>query len=153
MLGTGEFVLKTRNARVYKYCLLALTLTCCPSCTASNGRQAASGQVTIDGQPIEKGSIMFLPLDGKSIKTGGPIVNGRFDISAETGPVAGKHRVLVFWEKDTGKTYVDRDSGDVYPVRKEGLPQIYHSENSPLQVEFSPNVKSYDFQLKSDVGG
>ena len=47
--------------------------------------------------------------------------------------------------------YVDRDSGDVYPVRKEGLPKIYQSEKSPLEVEFSPKVKTYDFQLKSDA--
>lgn len=126
-------------------------LAACVSCSKNTGRQSATGQVTIDGQPIDKGSIMFLPLDGESIKTGGPIVGGKYDIPAEKGPVAGKHRVLCFWEKDTGKTYVDRDSGDVYPVRKEGLPKIYQTEQSPLEVDFSSKAKTYDFQLKSDA--
>ncbi|MEQ1827148.1 MAG: hypothetical protein ABL921_14430 [Pirellula sp.] len=135
---------------------LSIPLMCmlmvCTSCTNNHGRQAASGKVTFDGQPIDKGSIMFLPIGGESIKTGGPIIDGKFDIPAEKGPVSGKHRVLCFWEKDTGKTYVDRDSGDVYPVRKEGLPSVYQSENSPLEVEFSPRQKTYDFELKSQAG-
>ncbi len=146
-----EFDVTTGIGRICYCTLLACMLITCASCAKSDWRQSASGQVTIDGRPIDKGSIMFLPLDGESIKTGGPIVNGRYDIPAEKGPVSGKHRVLCFWEKDTGKTYVDRDSGDVYPVRKEGLPRIYQSEKSPLEVEFSPKVKTYDFQLKSDA--
>lgn len=141
----------TRIGRICTSTLLGCMLMFCASCTKNDGRQSASGQVTIDGQPIEKGSIMFLPLDSGSIKTGGPIVNGKYDILTEKGPVSGKHRVLCFWEKDTGKTYVDKDSGDVYPVRKEGLPKIYQSEKSPLEVEFSRKVKTYDFQLKSDA--
>lgn len=152
MQGEKSIVsIASRINRIHQLSIVSMLLAC-TSCTDSMGRQAAAGKVTIDGQPIEKGSIMFIPLDGKSIKTGGPIVDGKYDIPAEKGPVSGKHRVLCFWEKDTGKTYVDRDSGDVYPVRKEGLPAVYQSENSPLEVEFSPKEKTYDFDLTSKPG-
>jgi hypothetical protein len=130
-----------------------LWMTCllfvCVSCTHQSDRLPVEGDVTFDGKSIDKGSIMFVPLDGKSIKTGGPIADGRFNIPAQTGPIPGKHRVLCFWEKDTGKTRIDRDSGDAYPVRQEGLPAIYQSDKSPLEVDFSSSRTKYDFHLKS----
>lgn len=78
-----------------------------------------------------------------------PISVGRFDIKAETGPVLGKHRVLLFLEKETGQTYTDRDTRDVYPRRKEGSPAVYQSEESQLEVEFTGTSSPYNFYLRS----
>lgn len=130
--------------------LVCSLVLACVSCTSESGRLEVWGEVTFDGQKIDKGSILFIPLDGKSIKTGGPIADGRYEISAEKGPVPGKHRVLCFWEKATGKTYVDRDSGDTYPVRKEGLPAKFQSDSSPLEIDFHSGEKTYDFHLKTN---
>ncbi len=141
------------SSRKHRRCSTSLAIlslvSVCASCTSQSSRLAVHGEVTFEGQKIDKGSILFQPLDGKSIKTGGPITDGKYDIPAEKGPVTGKHRVLCFWEKDTGKTYIDRDSGDTYPVRKEGLPAIFQSDKSPLEVEFISGKQDYSFHLKS----
>ena len=96
---------------------------------------------------LSEGAIVFMPVAGDAIKTGGPIADGRYEIPAEKGPPPGQHKVLLFWEKKTGKTYVDRDSGDVYDKRAEGLPQEYQGENTPLEVEISEGTNVHDFRL------
>ena len=123
-------------------------MTTCVSCSQSSGRYPARGEVTFKGDAVDKGSIVFVPLVQNAIKTGGPIVEGRYEVPAAKGSVAGKHRVLLFWEKKTGKTYVDSDTGEVFDRRTEGLPATYQSENSPLEVEIANGDNVHDFHLK-----
>jgi hypothetical protein len=128
---------------------LFLTLMMAVGCQASNGRYPVSGDVSLDGEAVDQGAIVFMPTEGETIKSGGRITDGRYTIVSEKGPALGKHRVLLYWEKKTGKTYVDRDSGDVYDRREEGLPKIYQSENSPLLVEITSGTNIHDFKLSS----
>ncbi|MGE3778865.1 MAG: hypothetical protein AB7F89_16895 [Pirellulaceae bacterium] len=136
----------TRRCLVLFICAWPLLVA---SCSQDTGRYPVQGEVSFDGEPIDKGAIVFQPVTGGGIKTGGPIENGRYDIPAETGPPAGKHKVLLFWEKKTGTTYVDRDSGDVYDRRAEGLPGEYQSDDTPLSVEISDGPNVHDFRLTS----
>ena len=55
--------------------------------------------------------------------------------------------MLLYWEKKTGTTYVDRDTGDVYDRRAEGLPKQYQSEDTPLVVDITRGPNTHDFQL------
>ena len=53
-------------------------------------RVAVSGNVTVDGKPMESGIIRFLPTS----KNGGPsasvlVTDGHFSLSSATGPIAG----------------------------------------------------------------
>ncbi len=54
--------------------VLACITAGCGSFTAVNGT------VTYEGQPLEKGSIAFLPVDGLGPSAGGLIVNGRYRV-------------------------------------------------------------------------
>lgn len=56
-----------------------------------------SGTVTYEGEPIEKGSINFLPVDGKGASAGGQIVAGKYEV-AEVPP--GQKLVEVIAVKD-----------------------------------------------------
>lgn len=42
------------------------------------GRANVEGQVTFDGQPVEQGTIVFEPVDGKGAAAGGTIQNGKY---------------------------------------------------------------------------
>jgi hypothetical protein len=90
-----------------------------------------------------------MPTQGDGFKASGRIEGGRYEIVAEKGAPLGPHKVLLFWEKKTGTTYVDRDSGDVYDRRAEGLPAVYQSEQTPLQVEITAGPNVHDFNLTS----
>ena len=57
-------------------------------CGSANGPFAISGTVSLDGQPLEQGSISFVSATpGTRGSTGGAISNGKYSIAAEDGRV------------------------------------------------------------------
>ncbi len=59
-------------------------------------RIVVSGKVERGGQPLTNASISYLPVDGHegpAATTG--IVDGEYRFTAETGPVAGPHQVVI----------------------------------------------------------
>lgn len=82
------------NTCVGILCLLLLVVGC------SDGRPTrvpVSGQVTIDGEPLTKGSVRFVP-EGARPSAGALDAEGRFTLTCydgEDGAVLGTHRVQV----------------------------------------------------------
>jgi hypothetical protein len=71
-------------------------------------RGAVQGQVTVAGQPLAAGRILFIPL----APTVGPtvsaqVINGRYTLSQDQGPVAGDQRVEVEAELNLGFAFDD----------------------------------------------
>src|SRR5690349_18217501 len=66
----------------------------------SDGRVEISGQVTMAGKPLERGTISFLPLDGKGNSAGAKIEDGTYQ-SKDVLP--GKKRVEITAVGKTGK--------------------------------------------------
>ncbi len=60
------------------------------------GRKAISGAVTLDGAPIESGSIDFQPLQAGGVSSGSVISNGNYTIAENQGLPVGKYQVSVF---------------------------------------------------------
>jgi len=127
--------------------LASILLPMFASCSGVSDRFPVEGEVSFDGEPVDVGSIVFMPIAGGGIKTGGQIVDGRYEISAEKGLPLGKHKVLLYWEKKTGETYIDSDSGEVYDKRSEGSPAEYRSEDTPLEIEIVKGQNVHDFNL------
>jgi hypothetical protein len=59
------------------------------------GRQAVSGTVTLNGQPLESASIMFLPVQQDKTLSGAMIEKGIFSIPAEKGLAPGEYAVKI----------------------------------------------------------
>ena len=111
-------------------------------------RYPLSGKVTVDGQPLDWGSISFLPASSEQRVSGDLIQDGSYSVSEEKGANAGKYKVEIRWNKKTGNKRRDPDSGEMYDERKEGLPPRYHA-NSELAAEVSAKETTFDFDLKS----
>ena len=112
-------------------------------------RYPLAGKVSYDGEPVDAGTISFLPADGANLRiSGGEIVDGAYSVPEEKGANAGKYRVEIRWSKKTGKKYFDRDLQMEFDVRKEGLPPRFH-EKSELTAEVGASTKTLDFHLKS----
>jgi len=107
-----------------------------------------TGKVTYDGQPVDWGSISFLPKSGEQRVSGGLIENGTYTVTEEQGANAGQHRVEIHWQKLTGKKYRDPDSGEMLDARQEALPPRFHAE-SELSADVSAKQTTFDFDLKS----
>jgi hypothetical protein len=127
--------------------LCALLAGCGSSKYSGEKRFPLAGEVTFNGEPVDLGSITFIP-EGKGRPSGGVIENGKYEVPEEKGANAGKHRVEIHWLKRTGRKLKDPESGEMYDERKEALPDKLHA-NSELSVEVPLPSNRHDFQLKS----
>jgi hypothetical protein len=109
MIFQAEKASISRGTAVWRHCVagtwaatVAIVMSATVGCGASHdGRVPVSGEVKLSGQPIDRGSIEFHPLDPGGVLTGGMITDGRFDIPAEQGAKPGKHQVRVFAAGET----------------------------------------------------
>jgi hypothetical protein len=98
------------SAGTLQTAVVILTLICgvssLPGC-GSGGRVKVTGTVTVDGEPLESGSISFRPVDiGAAPSSGGGVAEGRFDLPADKGLVPGKYRVTIAAFKKTGRMFL-----------------------------------------------
>ena len=79
-------------------------LLCVAGCgEEDDGRVGASGEVTVNGRPVEEGRVSLIPEgDTKGAASGAQIVNGQFTIAPERGLLPGKYRAQVV-VNDSGK--------------------------------------------------
>src|SRR5690349_12411989 len=68
-----------------------------PGCAPANplGRVAIAGKVTLDGQPVETGTIEFAPAAG-GVGSGAKIVSGSYAIEEQKGLPPGKYLVRIY---------------------------------------------------------
>ncbi len=112
-------------------------------------RYPLSGKVSYDGEPVDVGTISFLPAGGADLHiSGGEIVNGAYSVPEERGANAGNYRVEIRWSKKTGQKYFDADLQLENDARQEGLPPRFH-EKSELTADVSAAQTTFDFHLKS----
>ena len=112
-------------------------------------RAAVKGKVTFDGQPVAEGIISFVGSSSeKQRKTGGPILNGEYNIAEPKGPHAGTYRVEIRWPKPTGQKAKDSDSGQEIDVKSDVIPKKYN-EASELTKEVKLGENTFDFELSS----
>ncbi|MEQ9406682.1 MAG: hypothetical protein RIK87_03110 [Fuerstiella sp.] len=121
-------------------------------------RAAVTGTVTLDGQPLESGTIRFVP----AAPTGGPktstaIMNGWFDLPSDVGPVIGRHRVEIE-TPPAGEIAMD-DEQALERLQRAGrkaridvvrIPAVYNS-NSQLTADIAAtefNQLSFDLRSK-----
>src|SRR5687768_13472695 len=71
-------------------------------CGEESDRVPVAGQVTWHQQPLDRGSIVFVPTEGhRGPKVGGEVVSGRYAVARERGPSPGTYLVEV--RADTGE--------------------------------------------------
>lgn len=132
-----------------RYWLLISLISCfalCLGCGGDPNISIVSGTVTVDGEPLETGSILFVPVDGNSPTSGGEIAKGNYSVEVPVGTM----KVALSAPKVIGKKkiYPTPESPEM-PITVEALPPQYN-ERSELKIEVTPPTKQQDFHLKSD---
>jgi hypothetical protein len=118
------------------------------SCGSSN-QVAVQGRVTLDGQPVGPGSIVFLPEGGgEGTKVAAAIEDGKYQIGKERGAKPGAYRVEITWSKKTGRQRPSADPGMMMDETEEAIPPQFNSQ-STLRKELKPGDNVHDFELKS----
>jgi hypothetical protein len=112
------------------------------------GRNEVSGQVTVDGHPVEKGSISFLPLEGtQGPQAGGNISNGGYHLARKDGPFAGRHRVEIIALRPTGKLTARDMGGNPMDPMENITPKKYQGPKSVLVVDIKSEKNVLNFDL------
>jgi hypothetical protein len=111
-------------------------------------RQAVSGTVTMAGQPLEKGTIQFLPDGGdasKAIGGGAPITAGSYAISAEEGLPPGNYIVSI--SAPAGGADQGGDPGSGAKLPKETIPSKYNTATTLKAQVKSGETNAINFEL------
>jgi hypothetical protein len=114
-------------------------------------RGAVSGQVTLDGRPVEQGSILFTPIDGThGVVTGGEIKAGQYALTAAKGPAVGQNRVEIHAVRKTGKM-IPKGLGGTGKTAEEQVEAVAPRFNiqSTLKFDVKPGNNAADFEVAS----
>ena len=125
--------------------LLLAALLAILGCGDGSGRMSVKGKVTLDDQPVEAGSIVFLP-SGEGTKAAAAIEKGEYAIAADEGLKPGTYRVEVSWFKPTGRKMESADPGIMIDETREAVPAKYNA-NSTLTAEITAGANVKDFPL------
>jgi hypothetical protein len=127
--------------------LLGLFLVC--GCSPQPGRRVAvAGTVLVDGQPLPEGSISFFPVAGIAGPTGGGVIlNGKYEIPAEQGPVIGRQRVEIRGFRNSGRKIPDIwHPGELVDQKVGALGPEFNSQ-SILVRDINDTQNRIDFNL------
>ena len=106
---------------------------------------AISGTVTFDGEPVERGTISFLPVDGLGPTAAAIITNGEYH--TEVAP--GEKRLEIHGYAKIGEQRPWGNDAPVEELFEEMLPPRYHDE-SMLRYDAQRSDATADFSLNSD---
>jgi hypothetical protein len=128
--------------------VLALAAAGCGPGGDMRPREPVSGKVTLDGQPLDRGEITFVPTAGDGPPAGGKIENGIYTVARADGPVPGPHRVSIFSAKPTGKKIPDdSDPKILYDDQAETIPDRYNARTELTAEVKSGGENTFDFEL------
>ncbi len=128
--------------------LLALSLGCGKSQT---DRNAIHGDVNLDGKPLAHGTIMFVPAKGaKGNVASAEINDGRYSLTAATGPMVGFYQVEIHAAKKSGRKIPKPFSptGEMIEEQIEAIPPQFNAATT-LTVEIKPGDNTAHFQVTS----
>lgn len=119
-------------------------------------RAAVTGTVTLDGKPLGKGVIRFVPLEGTpGPKTSAMISQGQFSAEQAHGPVVGKHRIEIESTDDGGYALDDEEA--FQKLRASGtrrigavrVPAVYNSRSTLTETVAPEGPNEFTFELIS----
>jgi hypothetical protein len=144
-------MLSTSNKRLPLILFAPLLLFAFGCGSRGANRGAVSGAVTLDGKPVERGSILFTPIEGtRGSVAGGEIENGRYQLSAKKGPAIGRSRVEVRAMRKTGKMVPKAFGrpGEMVPEQVEAIAPRYNTKTE-LIAEIKPGDNTADYDVFS----
>lgn len=111
-------------------------------------RQAVSGSVTLAGQPVEAGTVQFLPDGGDpgtAIGGGAPILGGSYEIPAESGLPPGSYIVSI--SAPEGGPDLSEGPGSGAKLPRETIPAKYNTATTLKSQVKSGETNTINFAL------
>jgi hypothetical protein len=122
---------------------LALTAAGCGGGGDGPKLYSVSGKVTLDGEPVKEGRILFRMTGGNGRSYSAPITDGSYELKSEAGSAAVEitaSRII------PGK--IDKSNGTPEPVGEMYIPKKYNSETT-LKADVKESSNTIPFELTS----
>lgn len=117
-------------------------------CSDTTGRQEVSGEVTLAGQPLKEGQILFRPLE-KGPTAAGRIVDGAFRLDASKGPLPGPYKVSIESFETTGRKIALVDSpGTKVDEQRQIIPPKYNARSELQETVVGGGENHFTFELQ-----
>lgn len=129
--------------------VMAVAIGFCLGCGGQG--TTVEGNVTFDGQPVEKGSITLEPADGLGPAAGGTITSGKYRLDSMSGLVPGEKIVRISAVRSTGKKIEagpPEPPGTKVDEVQQFIPAKYNDQ-STLKVQIAGGHGKHNFDLKS----
>jgi hypothetical protein len=118
-------------------------------------RQAVSGKVSFEGQPVAKGSIQFVPTSQEQATGVGAMIDGgSYSIARAQGPVPGLYRVMINASDPATASAAGAEgkaellgSGPVR-ITKDLIPRKYNIDTKLTADVKAGEANNFDFDLK-----
>jgi hypothetical protein len=144
--------MKNHMKHLSPYTLFLPLLIVCAGCGSSGPpRAAVEGMVTVGGQPLSAGRIIFTPIaPNQGPSATARVSGGKYQLPKSTGAVIGNNRVEVEADMNLGFALDDEDafakrSTSLLPASP--IPYEFGS-NSKLSVDIKPgDVNKYDVPI------
>ena len=126
-------------------CFLALVMAAAvlPGCGASTA--TVSGEVTIDGQPLDNGVIAYAPADGPGASATAVVEKGKYRL--QTTPGAKWVQISAPIVVGQRKEYNSPNAPSV-DISEERLPERYNAKTE-LKFELKPGANVKDWTVES----
>lgn len=148
--------MQVAKLKTCRLCAVSITIAWCALLVGCGGSNLATirGNVTLDGTPLEVGSIVFEPADRTGPVAGGTIKDGKYLLAGDSGVVPGKKIVRINASRNTGRKI---EAGPPAPAGTLVDEVVYvpdsYNEKSTLSVQVESGASSHDFELRSTSGG
>lgn len=139
----------TMQHLIFRLALVLIISSTC-GCGGEVRRAAVSGTITVDGTPLTKGSIAFVPSgENKGPAAGAKIINGSYVVAQEKGPFIGTNRVMITSIKPSGRMVPDIENPGGPPIAEisQFIPARYNDE-SLLERDVAKGKNEFHFELE-----
>ena len=127
--------------------ILVASMGCAPE--NSLGRQPVSGTITVNGESLLHGSILFAPDDPTGVSSGAEIENGTYAIAAHQGLTQGTYTVRIYATDEEAEQVAPTLPGPGVKTQPELIPAAYNMKsNLKLEVLDTPAVFDLDIASK-----
>jgi hypothetical protein len=122
------------------------------ACGCGNGdRSDLTGEVTLDDRPLERGSILLVPVDStRGTTAGGEIRDGAFSLTGKQAPAVGAYRGEIRAMKKSGRK-VQKAMGQPGELEDEVVEAVAPRFNAAtgLQVDVKAGGATAQFAVSS----
>ncbi len=113
-------------------------------------RKAISGKVTLDGVPLQSGSITFEPQQEGGVDSGAVIAHGQYEIEAVKGLPVGDYLVRIHASKGGDSAPPDAPPGPTAkPAAAELIPAGYNSSSDHVVKVTAEGPNEFSFDIRS----